>query len=184
MYHTSWWNELGFSYPTTPHDTGIRRSVVLYCGLAVWAVRIFSPVLSRTKNTIFVSFTAFSQRKLLLSDVTGCTWETCILWRQRTNFTAQGCSHEKLYKCYGEAAKPAEEATNAGLASVLTLLIFLRTKRKERRLGEIWQLYKPKLHVNRFRVIRIRKVCESMRFDSGPEVFARVNEITCKPSTY
>ena len=25
------------------------------------------------------------------------------------------------------------------------------------------------------RVIRIRKVCESMRFDSGPEVFVRVN---------
>ena len=29
-------------------------------------MRIFSPLLSRTKNTIFVSFTAFSQRKLLL----------------------------------------------------------------------------------------------------------------------
>ena len=34
---------------------------------------------------------------------------------------------------------------------------------------------KPKLRVNRLRVIRIRKVCESMRFDSGPEVFVRVN---------
>ena len=26
-----------------------------------------------------------------LSDVTGCTWVTCIQWRQRTNFTAPGC---------------------------------------------------------------------------------------------
>ena len=70
-----------------------------------------------------------------------------------------------------------EEATNARLASVSTVewLIFLRTKRKERRLGKIWLLYKPKLRVNRLRVIRIRKVCESMRFDSGPEVFVRVN---------
>ena len=33
---------------------------------AAWAVRNFSPLLSRTKNTIVVSFTAFSQRKLLL----------------------------------------------------------------------------------------------------------------------
>ena len=30
-------------------------------------MRNFSPLLSRTKNSIFVSFTAFSQRKLLLS---------------------------------------------------------------------------------------------------------------------
>ena len=52
---------------------------------------------------------------------------------------------------------------------------FLRTKRKERCPGKIWQLYKPKLRVNRLRVIRIRKVCESVRFDSGPEVFVRVN---------
>ena len=51
----------------------------------------------------------------------------------------------------------------------------LHTKRKERRLGEIWQLYKPKLRVDRLHVIRIRKVCESMRFDSGPEVSVRVN---------
>ena len=34
----------------------------------------------------------------------------------------------------------------------------LPTKRKERRLGKVWQLYKPKLHVNRLRVIRIHKV--------------------------
>ena len=33
--------------------------------LAAWAVRNFSPLLSRTKSTIFVSFTVFSQRKLL-----------------------------------------------------------------------------------------------------------------------
>ena len=26
------------------------------------------------------------------SEVTGCTWVTCIQWRQRTNFTAIGCS--------------------------------------------------------------------------------------------
>ena len=41
--------------------------------------------------------------------------------------------------------------------------------------GKIWQLYNPKLRVNRLRVIRIRKVRESMRFDSGPEGFVRVN---------
>ena len=70
-----------------------------------------------------------------------------------------------------------EEATNTRLASVWIMewVIFLRTKRKKRRLGKIWQLYKPKLRVNRLRVIRIRKVCESMRFDCGPEVFVRVN---------
>ena len=85
--------------------------------------------------------------------------------------------NERLYKRYGWTAKPMEEATNARLASVSTVewLIFLRTKRKERRPGKIWLLYKPKLRVNRLRVIRIRKVCESMRFDSGPEVFVRVN---------
>ena len=50
-----------FLYPTTPHDTGIRRSVVLYCGdakttaqarqitsgkflLVAWAVTNFSPL--------------------------------------------------------------------------------------------------------------------------------------------
>ena len=31
------------------------------------------------------------------------------------------------------------------------------------------------LDINRLCVIRIRKVCESMRLDSGPEVFVRVN---------
>ena len=36
---------------------------------AASAVRNFSPLLSRTKNTIFVSFTAFSQRKLLLINI-------------------------------------------------------------------------------------------------------------------
>ena len=48
-------------------------------------------------------------------------------------------AHEKLYKRYGCTAKPVEEATNARLASVSTVewLIFLRTKRKERRLGKI-----------------------------------------------
>ena len=88
-------------------------------------------------------------------------------------------AHQKLYKRYGRTAKPAEEATNAPLApvSIVEWVIFLRTKRNKRRLGKIWQYYKPKLHV-----IRIRKVCESMRFDSGPEVFCacrpklRVNE--------
>ena len=48
-------------------------------------------------------------------------------------------AHEKLYKRYGCTAKPMEEATNARLASVSTVewLIFLRTKRKERRPGKI-----------------------------------------------
>ena len=41
--------------------------------------------------------------------------------------------------------------------------------------GTFWPLYKSKLRVNRLRVIRIHKVCESMRFDSGQEVFVRVN---------
>ena len=41
--------------------------------------------------------------------------------------------------------------------------------------GNIWQLYNPKLRVNRLRVIRICKVCESMRFDSGPEGFVCAN---------
>ena len=84
--------------------------------------------------------------------------------------------HETLYKRYGRTAKPAVEATNVWLASVSIVewVIFLRTKRKER-LGKIWQLYKPKLRVNRLRVIRIHKACESMRFHSGPEVFVHVN---------
>ena len=81
-------------------------------------------------------------------------------------------AHEKLCKTSGRTAKPAEEATNARLASVSIVewVIFLRTKRKDRRLGKIGHLYKPKL-----RVIRIRKECESMRFDSGSEVFVPVN---------
>ena len=66
-------------------------------------------------------------------------------------------AHEKLYKRYGRTAKPVEEATNARLASVLIVkwVIFLRTKRKERRLGKISLLCKPKLRVNRLRVIRM-----------------------------
>ena len=52
---------------------------------------------------------------------------------------------------------------------------FQRTKRKEHRLRKIWQLYKPKLRINRLRCIWIRLVGESMRFDSGPEVFTLVN---------
>ena len=40
--------------------------------LVAWAVRNFSPLLSRTKKTIFVSFTAFSQRKLLHFEVCVC----------------------------------------------------------------------------------------------------------------
>ena len=45
---------------------------------------------------------------------------------------------EKLYKRYGRTAKPAEEASNARLAfiSIVEWVIFLRTKRKERRLGK------------------------------------------------
>ena len=67
-------------------------------------------------------------------------------------------AHEKLYKRYGRTAKPVEEATNARLVSVSIVkwVIFLRKKRKERRLGKISLLCKPKLCVNRFRVIRIR----------------------------
>ena len=47
--------------------------------------------------------------------------------------------HEKLYKRYGSTAKPVEEATNARLTSVSIVEwgIFLRTKRKGRRLGKI-----------------------------------------------
>ena len=48
---------------TTPPARQITPEKFL---LAARAVRNFSPLLSRTKNTIFVSFTAFSQRKLLL----------------------------------------------------------------------------------------------------------------------
>ena len=67
--------------------------------------------------------------------------------------------------------------TNARLASVSIAdqVIFLRTKRKNAVWGNMWQLYKPKLRVKRLRVIRVREVCESMRFDSGPEVFVLVN---------
>ena len=47
--------------------------------------------------------------------------------------------YEKLYKRYDRTAKPVEEATNARLASVSIVdrVIFLRTIRKERRLGKI-----------------------------------------------
>ena len=54
-------------------------------------------------------------------------------------------------------------------------MIFLRTKRKERRLGKNLTVVQTKLRVNRLRAIRIRKVCESMQFDSGPDVFVPVN---------
>ena len=64
-------DDLFFSYPKTPHDTGIQKSVVLYCGNAKTphcvGSKEFSLLLAGTKNTIFVSFTAFSQRKSLLS---------------------------------------------------------------------------------------------------------------------
>ena len=58
-------------------------------------------------------------------------------------------AHEKLYQRYGRTAKAVEEATNARLASVSIVkwVIFLRTKRKERRLGKISLLCKPKLRV-------------------------------------
>ena len=47
--------------------------------------------------------------------------------------------HEMLNKRYGRTAKPAVEATDARLASVSIVewVIFLRTKRKECRLGKI-----------------------------------------------
>ena len=83
-------------------------------------------------------------------------------------------THAKVYKSYGRQWR---KRRMLDWASVWTVewAIFLRTKREKRRLGKIWQLCKPKLRVNRLCVIRIRKVCESMRFDSGPEVFVRVN---------
>ena len=82
---------------------------------------------------------------------------------------------------YVRTAKPPEEATNAWLASlsIVELVILIPTKRKENRLEKFWQLYKPKLSVNRLRVIRIHKICKPRRFDSGPEVFVRVSRITC-----
>ena len=71
-----------------------------------------------------------------------------------------------------------EEATNARLASVWIVewVIFLRTNEK----NVVWGKFDSCTNqnyvlINRLRVIRIRKVCESMRFDSGPEVFVRVN---------
>ena len=33
------------------------------------------------------------------SDVTGCTWVTCIQWRQRTSFTAPGCTYVCVWVC-------------------------------------------------------------------------------------
>ena len=47
-------------------------------------------------------------------------------------------AHEMLCKRYGRTAKPAEEATNARLASISIVewVIFLRTKWKERRPGK------------------------------------------------
>ena len=91
--------------------------------------------------------------------------------------TRQSLSDAKLYTRYRRTAKPVEEAMNARLASVSIVewVIFLRTKRKERSSGETLTVVQPKLRVNRLRVIRIREVCESMRFDSGPEVSVRVN---------
>ena len=52
-------------------------------------------------------------------------------------------THEKLYKGYGRTAKPVEEATNVRLASVWIVewVIFLRTKRKERRLGKMGHIH-------------------------------------------
>ena len=44
--------------------------------LTAWTVRNFSPLLSRTKNTIFVSLTAYSQRKLLLIYLADQGWNT------------------------------------------------------------------------------------------------------------
>ena len=55
-------------WTTTAHARRITSEKFL---LPAWAVRNFSPLLSRMKNSIFVSFTAFSQRKLLLSDSSG-----------------------------------------------------------------------------------------------------------------
>ena len=60
-----------FSYPTTirhrnPEGCGsLLRQRQKHHTSCVGSEK-FSPLLSRTKNTIFVSFTAFSQRKLLL----------------------------------------------------------------------------------------------------------------------
>ena len=71
-------------------------------------------------------------------------------------------THEKLYEWYGGTAKPAEEATNARLASVSIVdwVIFLHTKWKERCLGKIWQLYRPKLRVNRGHPVRCAMLCQ------------------------
>ena len=86
-------------------------------------------------------------------------------------------AHEKLVQRYGCTAKPVEEATKARLASVSIVewVIFLRTNEKNVVWEKIDSCTKPKLRDDGLRVIRIRKVCESMQFDSGPEVFVCVN---------
>ena len=83
-------------------------------------------------------------------------------------------THEKLYKRYGRQWRKRRMLDWRLFGSWNGWFFFVQNEKKGR-LGKIWQLYKPKLRVNRLRVIRIRKVCESMRFDSGPEVFVPVN---------
>ena len=64
----------------------------------------------------------------------------------------------KLYKRYGGAAKPAEEAMNARLASVSIVqwVIFFVQNEKNVVRKKTWQLYKLKLRANRLCVIQIR----------------------------
>ena len=57
---------------------------------------------------------------------------------------------------------------------------FSACKAKRTSAWENLTVVQPKLRVKRLHVIRIHKVCESMRFDSGPEVFVRVNRVRTK----
>ena len=53
------------------------------------------------------------------SDVTWCTWATCIQWRQRTNFTAPDCTYEVL-KIFRDvsAVKPDLQGWELGMAKL------------------------------------------------------------------
>ena len=76
-------------------------------------------------------------------------------------------THKRLYKRYGVTAKPVEEATDARLASVLTVewvIFYVNTKRSSSE--EKLTVVQMNFCVKRLHVIRIRKVCESMRSDS------------------
>ena len=73
---------------------------------------------------------------------------------------------------YGKASGESDECST-GICFNRGIVDFSSYKTKSTSSGEY--LTVEQLRVNRLCVIRIRKVCESMRFDSGPEVFVCVN---------